>query len=228
MSDIKITLHTTAGDIDATFYASKAPLTCANFLNLARRGYYNNIAFHRVIEGFMLQGGDPTESGRGGPGYKYADEFHPDLRHRAPGVFSMANAGPGTNGSQFFITTTATPFLDNRHSVFGQVTNGLDVVEKITGKNNTGKNIPPKTKKIPPKKYLSSRPHPSPWWRLPREPPQRQAIRHPQRHSPPAQPPRPPAGPGLRLCFHNPQPHLPPGLDACRSPARRVPERPRW
>ena len=138
MNDIKITLHTTAGDIDATFYASKAPITCANFLNLSQRGYYKDVAFHRVIEGFMLQGGDPTESGRGGPGYKFADEFHPDLRHRAPGVFSMANAGPGTNGSQFFITTTATPFLDNRHSVFGQVTNGMDVVEKITGKNNTG------------------------------------------------------------------------------------------
>jgi peptidyl-prolyl cis-trans isomerase B (cyclophilin B) len=91
-----------------------------------------------VIEGFMLQGGDPTETGRGGPGYKFADEFHPELRHRSPGVFSMANAGPGTNGSQFFITTVPTPFLDNRHSVFGQVTNGLDIVEKVTGKNNTG------------------------------------------------------------------------------------------
>ena len=138
MSDIKITVHTSAGDIDATLYATQTPLTCANFLNLASRGYYDNVAFHRVIEGFMLQGGDPTETGRGGPGYKFADEFHPELRHRSPGVFSMANAGPGTNGSQFFITTAATPFLDNRHSVFGQVTNGLDVVEKITGKTNTG------------------------------------------------------------------------------------------
>jgi peptidyl-prolyl cis-trans isomerase B (cyclophilin B) len=138
MSDIKITIHTTAGDIEATLYASKTPLTCANFLNLARRGYYDNVAFHRVIEGFMLQGGDPTESGRGGPGYKFADEFHPGLRHNAPGVFSMANAGPGTNGSQFFITHVPTPILDNRHSVFGQVTNGMDVVMKITGKNNTG------------------------------------------------------------------------------------------
>ncbi len=138
MNDIKITMHTSAGDIDATMYASKTPLTCANFLNLAKRGYYDGIAFHRVIEGFMLQGGDPTESGRGGPGYKFADEFHPELRHRSPGIFSMANAGPGTNGSQFFITTTPTPFLDNRHSVFGQVTDGLDVVGKITGKNNTG------------------------------------------------------------------------------------------
>jgi len=138
MSDIKITLHTTAGDIDATLYGEKAPITVSNFLNLARRGYYDNIAFHRVIADFMLQGGDPTESGRGGPGYKFPDEFHPLLRHRAPGVFSMANAGPNTNGSQFFITTTPTPFLDNRHSVFGQVTKGMDVVGKITGKNNTG------------------------------------------------------------------------------------------
>lgn len=138
MSDIKITLHTTAGDIDATMYGSKVPMTVANFLNLAKRGYYDNVAFHRVIEGFMLQGGDPTESGRGGPGYKFADEFHPELRHNAPGVFSMANAGPGTNGSQFFICHVPTPFLDNRHSVFGMVTNGMDVVLKITGKLNTG------------------------------------------------------------------------------------------
>lgn len=138
MNDIKITLHTTAGDIAATIYASKVPLTSANFLNLAKRGYYDGIAFHRVIEGFMLQGGDPTETGRGGPGYKFADEFHSALRHGSPGVFSMANSGPGSNGSQFFITTTATPFLDNRHSVFGQVTDGLHVVELVTGKNNTG------------------------------------------------------------------------------------------
>jgi peptidyl-prolyl cis-trans isomerase B (cyclophilin B) len=131
MNDIKITLHTTAGDIDATFYSSKTPLTCANFLNLAKRGYYDGISFHRVIPNFMIQGGDPTGTGSGGPGYKFADEFHPDLRHRSPGVFSMANAGPGTNGSQFFITHNATPHLDGKHSVFGQVTNGQDVVDKI-------------------------------------------------------------------------------------------------
>jgi peptidyl-prolyl cis-trans isomerase B (cyclophilin B) len=131
MNDTKITLHTTAGDIDATFYSSKTPLTCANFLNLAKRGYYDGISFHRVIPNFMIQGGDPTGTGSGGPGYKFADEFHPDLRHRSPGVFSMANAGPGTNGSQFFITHNATPHLDGKHSVFGQVTNGQDVVDKI-------------------------------------------------------------------------------------------------
>ena len=131
MNNTKITLHTTAGDIDATFYSSKTPLTCANFLNVAKRGYYDGISFHRVIPNFMIQGGDPTGSGSGGPGYKFADEFHPELRHRSQGVFSMANAGPGTNGSQFFITHNATPHLDGKHSVFGQVTNGQDVVDKI-------------------------------------------------------------------------------------------------
>ena len=131
MNDTKITLHTTAGDIAATFYSSKTPLTCANFLNLAKHGYYDGIAFHRVIPNFMIQGGDPTGTGSGGPGYKFADEFHSELRHRSPGIFSMANAGPGTNGSQFFITHGATPHLDGKHSVFGQVTNGQEVVDKI-------------------------------------------------------------------------------------------------
>lgn len=138
MSDIRITLHTGKGDIDATLFASKAPLTSANFLNLARRGYYDGVAFHRVVDRFMVQGGDPTGTGRGNPGYKFADEFEPSLRHDQPGIFSMANAGAGTNGSQFFITTVPTPFLDNRHSVFGVVTKGLDVVKSLVGKNNTG------------------------------------------------------------------------------------------
>jgi peptidyl-prolyl cis-trans isomerase B (cyclophilin B) len=138
MSDISMTIHTDAGDIKATLFADKAPLTCANFLNLAKRGYYDGVVFHRVIEGFMVQGGDPTASGRGGPGYKFADEFHPSLRHDKPGIFSMANAGPGTNGSQFFITMVATPFLDDRHSVFGEVTEGQEVVNAIVGKVDTG------------------------------------------------------------------------------------------
>ncbi|MCW1925233.1 peptidylprolyl isomerase [Luteolibacter arcticus] len=137
IKDIKIKITTTKGDIEATIFASKVPVTAANFLSLAKRGYYNGIAFHRVIENFMVQGGDPTESGRGGPGYKFADEFHPDLKHTKPGIFSMANAGPGTNGSQFFITMAPTPFLDNRHSVFGEVTKGQDVVGKIMGKVDT-------------------------------------------------------------------------------------------
>ena len=138
VSDIKIKIVTTKGDIEATIFASKVPMTSANFLNLAKRGYYNGISFHRVIENFMIQGGDPTESGRGGPGYKFKDEFDKGLRHSKPGIFSMANAGPGTNGSQFFITMAPTPFLDDRHSVFGEVTKGQDVVTKIVGKVNTG------------------------------------------------------------------------------------------
>lgn len=131
MSDIKITLHTTAGDIDARFFASQVPMTCANFLNLAKRGYYNNITFHRVIANFMIQGGDPTGIGSGGPGYKFADEFDSSLKHDKSGIFSMANAGPKTNGSQFFITHLATPHLDGKHTVFGEVTKGQDVVNKI-------------------------------------------------------------------------------------------------
>ncbi len=138
MSDITVTIHTDKGDVAVTLFASKAPLTCASFLNLARRGYYDGVVFHRVIENFMVQGGDPTATGRGGPGYRFADEFHPDLRHDRPGILSMANAGPGTNGSQFFITTVPTPFLDRRHAVFGAVTTGLDVVRSIVGKTNTG------------------------------------------------------------------------------------------
>jgi peptidyl-prolyl cis-trans isomerase B (cyclophilin B) len=131
IKDIRIEMDTTKGKIEATLFASKTPVTCANFLNLAKRGYYNGITFHRVISNFMIQGGDPTGTGRGGPGYKFADEFHPDLKHSKDGIFSMANAGPGTNGSQFFITHGPTPHLDGKHSVFGEVTKGQDVVNQI-------------------------------------------------------------------------------------------------
>jgi peptidyl-prolyl cis-trans isomerase B (cyclophilin B) len=131
MSDTRIILHTDKGDIEGTIYSDKVPMTAANFLNLAKRGYYNGIKFHRVIADFMVQGGDPTGTGGGGPGYKFADEIHPSLKHTGPGVFSMANAGPGTNGSQFFITHVATPWLDGKHTVFGQVTKGQDVVNAI-------------------------------------------------------------------------------------------------
>ena len=131
MSDIKITIHTSAGDIDATMFSSKVPTTTANFLNLASRGYYDGISFHRVIANFMIQGGDPTGTGSGGPGYKFLDEIDRTLKHSKAGIFSMANAGPNTNGSQFFITHNATPHLDGRHAVFGEVTQGQDVVNKV-------------------------------------------------------------------------------------------------
>ena len=131
VNDIKIILHTSKGDIEATIFASKVPMTAANYLNLAKKGYYNGITFHRVIANFMIQGGDPTATGSGGPGYKFADEIVPTLKHDKAGIFSMANSGPGTNGSQFFITHTATPHLDGKHTVFGQVTKGQDVVNKI-------------------------------------------------------------------------------------------------
>jgi cyclophilin family peptidyl-prolyl cis-trans isomerase len=124
-------LVTPLGDIVAELYAEKAPQTVNNFVFLAREGYYDGVTFHRVIKGFMIQGGDPTGSGRGGPGYTFADEFDATLRHDGPGVFSMANAGPGTNGSQFFITHGPTPHLDDRHTVFGRVVEGMDVVLAI-------------------------------------------------------------------------------------------------
>ena len=132
VQDIRIILHTSKGDIEATLFASKVPMTVANYLNLARQGFYDGLTFHRVIANFMIQGGDPTGTGRGGPGYKFADEFNASLRHSKPGILSMANAGPNTNGSQFFITHVPTPHLDGKHSVFGEVTKGQDVVNQIT------------------------------------------------------------------------------------------------
>jgi len=114
-------IKTNKGDIKIELYPDKAPLTVANFVNLAGRGYYDSLSFHRVIDDFMIQGGCPTGTGTGGPGYQFQDEFHPELRHDGPGVLSMANAGPNTNGSQFFITHVDTPWLDNKHTVFGKV-----------------------------------------------------------------------------------------------------------
>ncbi len=125
------TISTDLGDIVLELYADKVPNTVNNFVFLAREGFYDGCTFHRVIKDFMVQGGDPTGTGRGGPGYKFADEFHPKLKHDGAGVLSMANAGPDTNGSQFFITHVATPHLDGRHAVFGRVIEGMDVVMAI-------------------------------------------------------------------------------------------------
>ncbi len=125
------TISTDKGDMVIELFADKTPKTVNNFVFLAREGYYDGTIFHRVIPDFMVQGGDPTGSGRGGPGYRFNDEFHPGLKHNKPGILSMANAGPGTNGSQFFITHVPTPHLDNKHSVFGQLTSGLDVLMSI-------------------------------------------------------------------------------------------------
>jgi len=124
------TLKTDQGDIVIQLYADKTPRTVNNFVFLARQGFYNGTIFHRVIKDFMTQGGDPTGTGRGSPGYNFADEFHSALRHE-PGVLSMANAGPNTNGSQFFITHVKTPWLDGKHTVFGKVIKGMDVVLAI-------------------------------------------------------------------------------------------------
>jgi len=131
MKDIRIIVKTDKGDIEGVLYPSKAPVTVANFLNLAKRGYYNDLKFHRVIPDFMVQGGDPTGTGSGGPGYRFEDECTPELKHDKPGIFSMANAGPGTNGSQFFITHVPTPWLDGKHTVFGSVTKGQDIVNAV-------------------------------------------------------------------------------------------------
>jgi peptidyl-prolyl cis-trans isomerase B (cyclophilin B) len=125
------TIQTSKGNIELELTPDKTPITVANFVNLAQHGFYNGVTFHRVINDFMVQGGDPTGTGAGGPGYRFEDEFDSSLRHTGPGVLSMANAGPGTNGSQFFITHVATPWLDGKHSVFGKVINGQDVVNSI-------------------------------------------------------------------------------------------------
>jgi peptidyl-prolyl cis-trans isomerase A (cyclophilin A) len=151
--------ETTLGDFVVELFEDKAPRTVANFVGLAEgtkewkhpgtgevqsAPFYDGVTFHRIIEGFVIQGGDPLGVGHGGPGYQFEDEFHPDLRHDRPGVLSMANAGPNTNGSQFFITLAPTPHLDRRHAIFGVVTDGLDVIDEI-GRVETDRHDKPVT-----------------------------------------------------------------------------------
>ena len=125
------TVETNMGTFQIELYTDLAPKTTKNFIDLAKKGYFNGIVFHRVIDKFMIQGGDPTGTGRGGPGYTIPDEFAPGLKHDRPGILSMANAGPNTGGSQFFITLVPTPWLDGKHAIFGHVSKGMEVVEAI-------------------------------------------------------------------------------------------------
>ena len=136
-NDVFAIFDTTEGTFKARLFADQAPKTVENFLSLAEGGktgkpFYDGLIFHRVIPDFMIQGGCPEGTGRGGPGYKFADEFHPELKHTKPGLLSMANAGPNSNGSQFFVTVAPATWLDNKHSVFGEVVEGYDVVKKIS------------------------------------------------------------------------------------------------
>ena len=129
--DYHANLVTEKGTVRIRLFAEQAPETVNNFVFLAREGYFDGTTFHRVMEGFMAQGGDPTGTGTGGPGYSIRDEFHPNLRHDKPGILSMANRGPNTGGSQFFITHAATPWLDDRHAIFGEVVEGMEVVNAL-------------------------------------------------------------------------------------------------
>lgn len=146
-SDVFAVLDTNHGAIKIRLFKSQVPKTVQNFIDLAegtkefvdpfthqpsKRKFYDGLIFHRVIPDFMIQGGDPMGTGTGGPGYQFEDEFHPDLKHSKPGILSMANAGPNTNGSQFFITVKSTPWLDNRHSIFGEVVEGMDIIKSIS------------------------------------------------------------------------------------------------
>ena len=136
---LQATIETSKGDINLNLFDEKAPVTVANFINLAQRGFYDGLAFHRVIDDFMVQGGCPEGTGRGGPGYRFGDEIHPDLKHDEPGKLSMANAGPNTNGSQFFITHVATPWLDGKHAIFGEVQSEED--QKVVNSIEKGDDI---------------------------------------------------------------------------------------
>jgi cyclophilin family peptidyl-prolyl cis-trans isomerase len=138
----KAYIETDKGTMVIELFADKTPKTVNNFVFLSREGFYDGVIFHRVIDNFMVQGGDPTGTGRGGPGYKFGDEFHPSLKHDKQGVLSMANAGPGTNGSQFFITHVPSPHLNGKHTVFGQVVEGLEVLMSIPARDPGNVNAP--------------------------------------------------------------------------------------
>ena len=150
-----VVIETSAGRIQVKLYANRAPKTVENFLDLANKGFYNGLHFHRVIKDFMLQGGCPNskdpnnpQAGMGGPGWKIKCEFHPELKHNRPGILSMANAGPNTGGSQFFLTTVATPWLDNNHAIFGEVTKGMEIVKQIESTKTGANDRPVKPQKI--------------------------------------------------------------------------------
>jgi peptidylprolyl isomerase len=150
-TNLRVALETTQGTVEFKLFPNIAPKACENFTGLIQKGYYNGIIFHRVIPKFMVQGGDPTGTGRGGQsiwGKSFADEVTPDVRFEKPGLLAMANAGPGTNGSQFFITTAKTPWLNMRHTIFGEVVNGYDVIQKIEGQPTDGNDRPVETQKI--------------------------------------------------------------------------------
>jgi len=142
---IKVKIETSLGNIYADLFAKEVPKTVENFVTLTKKGFYDGLIFHRVIPKFMIQTGDPKGNGTGGPGYSFEDEFSPKLRHDKPGILSMANSGPNTNGSQFFIVVAPTPWLDNRHSVFGQVTQGMDIADQIANVPRDGRDKPLKT-----------------------------------------------------------------------------------
>ena len=142
MGNKKAIFDTNKGSFKIELYADKAPLTVGNFMKLVDKGFYDGLIFHRVIPNFMIQGGCPHGTGRGGPGWTIKDEFHPDLKHDSKGILSMANAGPNTGGSQFFITVAPTPWLDKHHAIFGKVVEGLEVIDTIS-KVETGRNDKP-------------------------------------------------------------------------------------
>jgi cyclophilin family peptidyl-prolyl cis-trans isomerase len=140
--DYRARIETDMGVVVLRLFADRAPRTVNNFVFLARQGFYDGTMFHRVIKDFMAQGGDPTGTGTGGPGYRFEDEFHTELKHDRPGILSMANAGPNTNGSQFFITYAPTPWLDGKHSIFGEVADGLTVLNSIPARDPSRASAP--------------------------------------------------------------------------------------